>query len=87
MKRELLSAVDQMLRSEVSFKDAVSQFKKRYLQKSLETNEGDLRRAAKTAGMGTDSFRRKAKKYKLKYKKKASKPPKVKGRKKSIKIP
>ena len=87
MKRELTAAVDQMLRSEVSFKDAVSQFKKKYLQKSLETHEGDLQRAAKTLGMDRDSFRRKAKKYKLKYKKKASKAPKVKGRKKSTQIP
>ena len=73
MKRELISAVDQMLRSGVPFKDAVSQFKKKYLQKSLETNEGDPKRAAKTLGMDRDSFRRKAKKYILKYKKKPAK--------------
>ena len=73
MKRELKSAVNQMVQLEVSFKDAVSQFKKRYIQKALETNDGDPQRAAKALGIDRDSFRRKAKKYKLKYKKELAK--------------
>jgi DNA-binding NtrC family response regulator len=78
MKRDLKIAVDQMIKSDTSFRDAVSWFKKKYLQKALEITDGDPQRAAKAVGMDRDSFRRKAKKYKLKYKKKTTKPRKQK---------
>lgn len=84
MQRELKLAVDQMLRSEVPFKDAVAEFKKRYLQKALESNQGDSKRAAKALGMHRDSFLSKVKKYKLKLKKRMAKPLKETSQKKSV---
>ena len=65
MEDRLKIVIDQMMRSNTSFKDAVAGFKEGYLQKALDLNQGNQSRAAETLGLDEDSFRRKVKKYKI----------------------
>ena len=59
MKDQLDALIDQMITSGLHYEDAVSEFERRFIKKTLETNEGNQSRAARALGIHRNTLSRK----------------------------
>lgn len=59
MRDIMESLINQMVDQGIFYSDAVSEFEKRFIKKILETNNGNLSKAAKTLGIHRNTLSRK----------------------------
>ncbi|HUY15202.1 MAG TPA: helix-turn-helix domain-containing protein [Terriglobia bacterium] len=59
MKDQLDALIDQMIASELHYEDAISEFERRFIKKTLEKNDGNQSRAARALGIHRNTLSRK----------------------------
>ncbi len=59
MKDQLDALIDQMITSGLHYEDAISEFERRFIKKTLEKNQGNQSRAARALGIHRNTLSRK----------------------------
>jgi Fis family transcriptional regulator, factor for inversion stimulation protein len=59
VKDQLDALINQMIDNEISFEDALGEFQRRFINKVLEKNKGNLCKAAKVLGIHRNTLSRK----------------------------
>ena len=59
MKDQLDALIDQMIASGLHYEDAISEFERRFIKKTLEKNDGNQSRAAHALGIHRNTLSRK----------------------------
>ncbi|MGH9432317.1 MAG: helix-turn-helix domain-containing protein [Terriglobia bacterium] len=59
MKDQLDALIDQMIASGLHYEDAISEFERRFIKKTLEKNQGNQSQAARALGIHRNTLSRK----------------------------